>query len=180
MRWIGVLVVACLRHASAQGAAQIGGAPPRHVQMDLCTIADVFGKLQGITTDADCRSGCALGDCPAGWMPAAADECNPQCGRVFEPFWDQCGAMLTEAHMGGMDEMGLFYASAAGLVGLASLLLLGENLLLDRSLLLKLFFGFVKEKKVLRKFCERDEGERRKRGNREIPQWNYSEMDVSR
>ena len=77
--------------------------------MDLCTIADVFGKLQGITSDADCRSGCALGVCPAGWMPAAADECNPQCGRVFEPFWDQCGAMLTEAHMGGMDEMGLFY-----------------------------------------------------------------------
>ena len=23
--------------------------------------------------------------------------------------WDQCGEMLTEAHMGGMDEMGLFY-----------------------------------------------------------------------
>ena len=24
----------------------------------------------------------------------------------------------------------------------------------------------------MRKFCERDEGERRKRGDREIPQWN--------
>lgn len=95
--------------ARAQAAAQIGGAPPSEVQAGLCTIADVFGKLQGITTNEDCRSGCARGTCPSAWMPTAVDECNPQCGRVFEPFWDQCGEMLVEAHMGGMEEMGLFY-----------------------------------------------------------------------
>ena len=83
-------VVACALSlfggASAQAAAQIGGAPPKAVQTELCTIADVFGKLQGITTDVACRSGCATGTCPPGWMPTAADQCSPECGRVFEPF----------------------------------------------------------------------------------------------
>jgi hypothetical protein len=48
-------VAACLLSlfggASAQAAAQIGGAPPKEVQTQLCTIADVFGKLQGITSN---------------------------------------------------------------------------------------------------------------------------------
>jgi hypothetical protein len=83
-------VAACLLAffggASAQAAAQIGGAPPKAVQTQLCTIADVFGKLQGITTNEACRSGCAAGACPPGWMPTAADQCSPECGRVFEPF----------------------------------------------------------------------------------------------
>ena len=70
----------------AQAAAQIGGAPPKAVQTQLCTIGDVFGKLQDITSNEECRSGCGQGECPPGWMPAAMDECNPQCGRVFEPF----------------------------------------------------------------------------------------------
>eukprot|EP01044_Picomonas_judraskeda_P018363 COSAG03_NODE_3625_length_1914_cov_49.052893_2_plen_427_part_01 len=102
-------VLAFFGGASAQAAAQIGGAPPKAVQAQLCTIADVFGKLQGITTNEACRSGCATGACPPGWMPTAADQCSPECGRVFEPFWDQCGEMLVQAHMGGMDEMGTFY-----------------------------------------------------------------------
>ena len=72
--------------ASAQAAAQIGGAPPKAVQTQLCTISDLFGKVQVITSDAACRSGCATGTCPPGWMPTAADQCSPECGRVFEPF----------------------------------------------------------------------------------------------
>ena len=111
--------------------------------MDLCSIGDVFGKLTGITSNEQCRSGCAQGVCPAGWMPTAADECSPECGRVFEPFCerplplsaslyllllrprfclvllapasptptragDQCGNMLVQAHMGGMEGMELF------------------------------------------------------------------------
>ena len=79
-------VLAFFGGASAQAAAQIGGAPPKAVQTQLCTIADVFGKLQGITTNEACRSGCAAGACPPGWMPTAADQCSPECGRVFEPF----------------------------------------------------------------------------------------------
>ena len=27
---------------------------------------------------------------------------SASCGRVYEPFWDECGAMLSDAHMGGM------------------------------------------------------------------------------
>ena len=34
---------------------------------------------------------------------------------MFEPFWDQCGEMLTVAGMGGMDEMGIFCAFAKSL-----------------------------------------------------------------
>lgn len=83
-------VVACvlpfLDGASAQAAAQIGGRPPKAVQTELCTIADVFSKLQGITTNEACRSGCSGGVCPSAWMPNSLDQCNPQCGRVFEPF----------------------------------------------------------------------------------------------
>ena len=80
------LVLCNLGAVRAQAAAQIGGAPPKAVQTQLCTIGDVFGKLQDITSNEECRSGCGQGECPPGWMPAAMDECNPQCGRVFEPF----------------------------------------------------------------------------------------------
>jgi hypothetical protein len=34
---------------------------------------------------------------------------SASCGKVYEPFWDQCGAMLSNAAMGGMEEMGEFY-----------------------------------------------------------------------
>ena len=79
-------LLSCLHAVAAQGAAQIGGAPPQAVQMDLCSIGDVYGKLNGITSNEQCRSGCAQGICPTGWMPTADDECSPECGRVFEPF----------------------------------------------------------------------------------------------
>ena len=51
------------------------------------------------------------GDCPDNWTPGADDACSAACGQVFEPFWDSCGTMLTNAHMGGMDDMGIFYDS---------------------------------------------------------------------
>ena len=79
-------LLSCLHAVAAQGAAQIGGAPPQEVEMDLCSIGDVYGKLNGITSNEQCRSGCAQGICPTGWMPTADDECSPECGRVFEPF----------------------------------------------------------------------------------------------
>ena len=62
--------------------------------------------------------------------PLCRDSCNAECGVVFEPFcksagrWigtrsqpdparvvagDQCGGMLTNANMGGMEEMSVFY-----------------------------------------------------------------------
>ena len=82
------LLLSNLGAASAQAAAQIGGRPPTQVEYQLCTIADVFGKMGQITTDADCLSGCAggTGACPAQWYPSSQDECSPACGRIFEPF----------------------------------------------------------------------------------------------
>ena len=96
--WVAVCALSNLGAVSAQAAAQIGGAPPKAVQQELCTIADVFGKLQDITTNADCRSGCSQGECPPGWMPTALDECNPQCGRVFEPFCQCDSTMIAPVH----------------------------------------------------------------------------------
>jgi hypothetical protein len=82
-------LLSCLHAVAAQGAAQIGGAPPKEVQMELCSIGDVFVKLNGITSNEQCRSGCAQGICPAGWMPTADDQCSPECGRVFESFCER-------------------------------------------------------------------------------------------
>jgi hypothetical protein len=99
------------RHAHAHDAAhrvlQTGAA-------ELCDIGGMFAGLSQIKLDADCQAGCAGGSgvCPADWLPSAADECSAACGRVFEPFWDRCGTMLTNAGMGGMDEMGAFCESS--------------------------------------------------------------------
>ena len=86
------LLLSNLGAASAQAAAQIGGRPPTQVEYQLCSIADVFGKMGQITTDADCLSGCAggTGACPVQWYPSSQDECSPACGRIFEPFVSCC------------------------------------------------------------------------------------------
>lgn len=88
-----VLAMVCkLWSVRAQGALQLGGQPPQSVTMELCSIGDVFSRINVITSDQNCRSGCAggTGNCADMWMPGAPDECLPECGRVFEPFWDQC------------------------------------------------------------------------------------------
>ena len=83
---IAVCALPFLHFTSAQVGEHIGGAPPKEVQMALCTINDMFSKMTMITTDENCRSGCAQQPCREGWMPTADDTCNAQCGRVFEPF----------------------------------------------------------------------------------------------
>ena len=76
-----------------------------------CNIGDLFQHLTRIRVDSECRAGCHGGDgqCDDDWYPGAADSCNADCGKIFEPFWDQCGDMLTKANMGGMDRMNGFY-----------------------------------------------------------------------
>ena len=93
------LLLSNLGAASAQAAAQIGGRPPAQVEYQLCTIADVFGKMGQITTDADCLSGCAggTGACPAQWYPSSQDECSPACGRIFEPFVSDAACLVRAA-----------------------------------------------------------------------------------
>ena len=100
-----------LLRVGAQSAQMDGGRPPVEVEQALCDIGAVFAKLSMIKNNADCVAGCAhgTGACPADWYPNSDDMCSAACGVVFEPFWDQCGAMLTTAGMGGMDEMGIFY-----------------------------------------------------------------------
>ena len=95
----------------SQSALMVGGRPPKDVEMELCDIGTVFAKLNEIKSNPDCHSQPA----PPTWYPGRADTCNAACGIVFEPFWDQCGEMLTVAGMGGMDEMGIFCAFANSL-----------------------------------------------------------------
>ena len=85
--WLAEIAEDTLRRG-LQGAQMAGGRPPRAVEAELCTIADVFSKLTGIKTNLDCQAGCAAGTgaCPPDWYPSAADECSPACGEVFEPF----------------------------------------------------------------------------------------------
>ena len=85
--WLAEIAEDTLRRG-LQGAQMAGGRPPRAVEAELCTIADVFSKLTGIKTNLDCQAGCAAGTgaCPPNWYPSAADECSPACGEVFEPF----------------------------------------------------------------------------------------------
>ena len=92
------------RARNAVAARRLQSAPV------LCDIGGMFAGLSQIKLDADCQAGCAEGTgvCPPDWIPASADACSAACGRVFEPFWDRCGTMLTNAGLGGMDEMGAF------------------------------------------------------------------------
>jgi hypothetical protein len=71
-----------------QAAHMIGGRPPRSVEVEECTISDVFSKLSDVKNNLDCQAGCeqGTGACPENWYPSAADECSPACGEVFEPF----------------------------------------------------------------------------------------------
>ena len=110
--WSVLCVLATLLVRVGGPSAQMdGGRPPVDVEQALCDIGAVFAKLSMIKSNADCVAGCAhgTGACPADWYPNSGDTCSAACGVVFEPFWDQCGAMLTTAGMGGMDEMGIFY-----------------------------------------------------------------------
>jgi hypothetical protein len=76
-----------------------------------CNIRDLFQHLNTITSNEACRAGCNNGQepCSDDWYPGSRDGCTADCGRIFEPFWDQCGAMLIDANMGGMEQMGVFY-----------------------------------------------------------------------
>ena len=102
---------------------------------DACSISAVFSRLTEIKSDANCMAGCAggSGECPPAWYPSGEDLCSAECGATFEPFvsaelrtrgtlhlplvnrrrlwpqWDQCGDMLSQAGMGGMEQMGMFY-----------------------------------------------------------------------
>eukprot|EP01046_Picozoa_sp_COSAG06_P076521 COSAG06_NODE_24460_length_662_cov_0.730018_2_plen_117_part_00 len=65
------------------------------VELSLCLAAaqimDLFELLSEITLDPNCRAGCEEGHCPDMWYPGAHDICSAECGRVYEPFWDECG-----------------------------------------------------------------------------------------
>ena len=91
-------------------AAQAGSTVSKSAGSELCTVATVFSHLQDIKRSPDCRAGCAgTGRCPPDWVPGAKDRCSAECGRIFEPFWDQCGSILTSVQMGGMKQMSTFY-----------------------------------------------------------------------
>jgi hypothetical protein len=107
----GLLIVPSPGGSSGCHLAAGQAHPPRQVEAELCTINAVYAHLQQITTSPACRAGCYLHHCPIGWNPGDKDRCSVACGKVFEPFWDQCGSMLTQMQMGGMSGMGAFYNS---------------------------------------------------------------------
>lgn len=89
------------------GDAQL--QPPGGAAVKWCTIGSVFSKLQQIKSSTDCRAGCSGHACPPDWMPGKADVCSAPCGRIFEPFWDECGKLLIQAKIGGIVGLADFY-----------------------------------------------------------------------
>jgi len=76
-----------------------GGRPQHEIETELCTIADVFGKINSIKTNPDCEAGCAggTGICPDDWYPTGSDECSGACGAVFEPFVRSSAVVVASA-----------------------------------------------------------------------------------
>jgi hypothetical protein len=108
-----LLRAAAFVFAVAPCAAQTTpGTPPLSSgAAQLCSINSLFTRLTAIKADTHCRAGCQGGQCPPDWYPGVGDACNAECGAVFEPFWDECGAILVTSGMGGMSEMASFYDS---------------------------------------------------------------------
>ena len=72
-----------------------------------CDFALLFEHLTNV--DEICCAG--RGTCAAG-NPGASDACSMACAVAFEPFWDDCGSMLTATmggRMGGGAGMTAFY-----------------------------------------------------------------------
>jgi hypothetical protein len=78
-----------------------GGRPQHEIETELCTIADVFVKINSIKTDPDCEAGCAggTGMCPDDWYPTGSDECSGACGAVFEPFVSSSAVVASASAM---------------------------------------------------------------------------------
>eukprot|EP01047_Picozoa_sp_COSAG01_P010279 COSAG01_NODE_432_length_17115_cov_126.732593_14_plen_172_part_00 len=106
MRAPSFFTLAILLLSATRSHAQ---TPPKKIKTSLCSISSVFQKLQAVKVAPECRAGCAGGKCPPDWFPRNKDKCSAGCGKVFEPFWDECGDMLLASKMGGMDEMKRFY-----------------------------------------------------------------------
>jgi len=106
-----LILLGGLSLASAQVTHFTPEHPPPAVVDKICSIMDLYKHLTTITANEECRKGCQQGTgiCPEEWYPSQADSCSAECGRVFEGFWDECGEMLKNANMGGMEEMDQFY-----------------------------------------------------------------------
>ena len=102
------MVLALLQSLQAIPASTPPPSPPgtpRRLQgadvQHQCDLQGLFGRLQAITADERCRTGCneGTGTCGEPWYPSSRDVCNADCGRLFEPFWDECGDVLLNANM---------------------------------------------------------------------------------
>ena len=82
-----LLLLSCARPAASQA----------------CDLATLFAHLSEIQDSC-----CSDNECSSGY-PGVEDACSRQCGEIFEPFWDSCGAMLAAMGVGGTEGMEGFY-----------------------------------------------------------------------
>ena len=113
--------------------------------MEACNVANLFSHLNDIQSSPECcpPGGCVSGfpgtadacsvDCGESAPNALVLHCHSPAGaalggrlpdrvcvlgkpgRVYEPFWDECGGALTAMGMGGMDEMGVFVSRSVAI-----------------------------------------------------------------
>eukprot|EP01052_Picozoa_sp_SAG31_P041354 SAG31_NODE_6248_length_2103_cov_1.078343_1_plen_202_part_01 len=67
-------------------------------------IADLWNDGRGIDLMS---GGPGQAECESGY-PAASDSCSRECARAIQPFWDDCGDLLTQMEMGGTEGMDEF------------------------------------------------------------------------
>ena len=72
--------------------------------MDIVLVIDESGSMSDVMS-AESNGGHRRAQAGCDALP---DQCSAACGKVFEPFWDECGKMLVESKMGGMKDMGGF------------------------------------------------------------------------
>ena len=75
----------------------------RPAASQACDLATLFAHLSEIQDSC-----CSDNECSSGY-PGVEDACDRQCGEIFEPFWDSCGAMLAAMGVGGTEGMEGFY-----------------------------------------------------------------------
>ena len=66
----------------ATAAAAIAAALAATASAQSCELATLFAHLSEVQ-----EACCGGNDCSSGY-PGGEDECNSECGEIFEPFWD--------------------------------------------------------------------------------------------
>ena len=88
-------------------AAAAAVAPAARAQMSSCPMGALSSHLATISSTC-----CGPSGCPEE-QPVPVGECARDCGVIFVPFWDECGALLSAMGFDGINEYADFATSCS-------------------------------------------------------------------